>query len=37
MFDGLEEADQLSLICSEFSLSWHDGLAKESDWTVTPV
>jgi hypothetical protein len=37
MFDNLDEADQLSLICGEFSMSWHDGLAEERDRTVALV
>jgi hypothetical protein len=37
MFDGLDEADQLPLICGKFSMSWRDGLAEEHDWIVALV
>jgi hypothetical protein len=37
MFDGLDEAEQFLLVCSEFSMLWHDGLAKEHDRTIALV
>jgi hypothetical protein len=37
MFDGLDETDQLLLICGEFSMLWHNGHSKEHNRAVALV
>jgi hypothetical protein len=37
MFDALDEADQLPLLCNKFSMLWHDGLDEERNRAVALV